>query len=100
MDEIEEKISRILRYMGIPYDEVRPEASFVNDFEFNEFQFNCLVYYILNYYDIQVAECDYPKLSTIGNTIEFIRNEKMYLDYPVSPAKTGRGYKKAICYLP
>lgn len=79
MDQIEEKISRILKYMGIPAEEVKPEASFVKDFEFNEFQFNCLVYYIINYFDIPVKEWDYPELSTIGNTINFIRSKKVFL---------------------
>jgi len=75
MDQIEEKFSRILKYMGIPNKEVRPEISFIKDFEFNDFQFNCLVYYIINYFDILVLESDYPKFNTIGNTINFIRTK-------------------------
>ena len=49
MNQIEEKVTRILRYMGIPKEVLKPDASFVNDFEFNDFQFNCLDYYIINY---------------------------------------------------
>jgi len=76
MDQVEEKISRILKYMGIPSEEVRLDASFVKDFDFNEFQFNCLVYYIINYFDIPVSECEYPQLATIGTTKNFIRSKK------------------------
>jgi len=76
MDQIEERFSRIMKYMGIPNEEVRPDASFVKDFEFNEFQFNCLVYYIINYFDITVRECDYPQLTTIYSTKHFIRSKK------------------------
>ena len=79
MNQIEEKITRILSYMGIPKEAVKPDASFVNDFEFNDFQFNCLVYYIINYFDIQVRECDYPQLTTIGSTINFIKSKKRIL---------------------
>jgi hypothetical protein len=43
MNQIEEKFSRIFKYMGIPKEQFRLDASFVKDFEFNEFQFNCLV---------------------------------------------------------
>ena len=75
MDQIEEKFSRIFRYMGIPKAEARKEASFVKDFEFNEFQFNCLVVYLKNYFKINISKCDYAKLTTIGNTITFVRNK-------------------------
>ena len=75
MDQIEEKFSRIFRYMGIPKAEARKEASFVKDFEFNEFQFNCLVVYLKNYFKINISQRDYTKLTTIGNTITFVRNK-------------------------
>jgi acyl carrier protein len=84
MDQIEENISKILRYMGIPNEEVRPNASFVKDFEFNDFQFNCLVYYIINYFDIPVRECDYPQLTTIGSIINFIRRKKEFYSHSLT----------------
>jgi acyl carrier protein len=98
MDQIEEKISRILKYMGIPDEEVRLDASFVKDFEFNDFQFNCLVYYINNYFDISVSECDYPQLTTIGSTINFIRSKKGIYSRSLSSVKAKKGSKKAISY--
>lgn len=75
MDVVEEKFSRIFRYLGIPRAEVRKEASFVTDFEFNEFQFNCLVIYINNYFQLHISECEYAKLTTIGETINFVRDK-------------------------
>ena len=75
MDKIEEKFSRIFRYMGIPKAEARKEASFVKDFEFNDFQFNCLVVYLKSYFKINVSKRDYTKLTTIGNTITFVRDK-------------------------
>ena len=98
MDQIEEKISRILKYMGIPIEEVRPEASFVKDFEFNDFQFNCLVYYITNYFEIIVRKFDYPQLTTIGSTVNFIRSKKGLYSRPLSSAKAKKVSNKAISY--
>jgi len=98
MDQLEEKISRILKYMGIPDEEVRLDASFVKDFEFNDFQFNCLVYYITNYFDISVREYDYPQLTTIGSTINFIRSKKRFYSRSLSSVKAKKGSKKAISY--
>ena len=78
MDQIEEKFSRIFKYMGIPKAQFRLDASFIKDFEFNEFQFNCLVFYIKNYFDLNIDESDYSKLNTIGNTMNFIRTKKNF----------------------
>ena len=94
MEQIEEKILRILKYMGIPKEQVRPEASFVNDFEFNEFQFNCLIYYICNYFDIPVRECDYREINTIGNTMNFIRRKLTFSECPVNPVRVRKIYEK------
>lgn len=98
MEQIEEKFSRILKYMGIPDQEIRPDASFVSDFEFNEFQFNCLVYYISNYFDITVNESDYTQLTTIGSTKNFIRNKKGLYRRSLSSVNLKKGSKKAISY--
>ena len=98
MDQIEEKLSRILKYMGIPGEEVRPDASFVKDFEFNDFQFNCLVYYINNYFDIQVGDNDYKQLTTIGSTINFIRSMKGNYNRTFSSTNAKKASKKAISY--
>jgi len=98
MDQTEEKISRILKYMGIPDEQVRSEASFLKDFEFNDFQFNCLVYYITNYFDIIVRKFDYPQLTTIGSTINFIQSKKGLYSRPLSSAKAKKVSNKAISY--
>jgi hypothetical protein len=76
MDHIEEKFSRIFKYMGIPKEQFRLDASFVQDFEFNEFQFDCLVLYIKNYFELNITKSDYTKLNTIGSTLNFIRSMK------------------------
>ena len=76
MDHIEEKFSRIFKYMGIPKEQFRLDASFVQDFEFNEFQFDCLVLYIKNYFELNITKSDYTKLNTIGNTMTFVRSMK------------------------
>ena len=76
MDQIEEKFSRIFKYMGIQKEQFRLDASFIQDFEFNEFQFDCLVLSIKNYFELNITESDYTKLNTIGNTMTFVRSLK------------------------
>ena len=76
MNHIEEKFSRIFKYMGIQKEQFRLDASFIQDFEFNEFQFDCLVLYIKNYFELNITESDYTKLNTIGSTMTFVRYMK------------------------
>ena len=75
MHIIEYKFSLIFKYMGLPQEQIRPEASFVADFDFEDFQFNCLVFYIGSYFKINIKESDYPELDTIGNAIDFVKRK-------------------------
>jgi len=75
MKMIEEKFSLIFKYMGIPKEQIRMEASFANDFDFEEFQFTCLVFYIGSYFKINIRETDYAELNTIGNAMNFVKRK-------------------------
>lgn len=61
--------------MGIPEEQIRMEASFVVDFDFEDFQFNCLVFYIGSYFNINVKEREYTELNTIGNALDFVKRK-------------------------
>jgi len=75
MHIIEYKFSQIFKYMGFPKEKIRPEASFIADFDFEDFQFNCLVFYIGSYFKINIKESDYPELNTIGNAMNFVKRK-------------------------
>jgi acyl carrier protein len=75
MHIIEYKFSQIFKYMGFPEEKIRPEASFVADFDFEEFQFNCLVFYIGSYFKINIREGDYAELNTIGSAMNFVKRK-------------------------
>lgn len=75
MHIIEYKFLQIFRYMGLPDQEIRQDASFRKDFDFEEFQFNCLVFYIGSYFKINIVESEYPELETIGSTMNFVKKK-------------------------
>jgi len=75
MHIVEYKFSQIFKYMGFPEEKIRPEASFVVDFDFEEFQFNCLVFYIGSYFKINIREGDYAELNTIGSAMNFVKRK-------------------------
>ena len=61
--------------MGIPKEQIRKEASFIKDFDFEDFQFTCLAFYIGIYFKINIRERDYAELNTIGNTMDFVKRK-------------------------
>jgi acyl carrier protein len=75
MHQIEENFLKILKYMGIPKEQIRKEASFIKDFDFEDFQFTCLAFYIGIYFKINIRERDYAELNTIGNTMDFVKRK-------------------------
>jgi len=75
MHIVDYKFSQIFKYMGLPLEQIRPEASFANDFDFEEFQFSCLAFYIGTYFKINIRESDYVELNTIGSTITFVKQK-------------------------
>ena len=72
---IEEKFAQIFRYMGLPKDKIRSEASFEKDFDFGEFQFTCLAFYIGIYFKINIREQDYSYINTIGEAMDFVKRK-------------------------
>jgi len=73
MNIVDYKFSQIFKYMGLPKQDIRMDASFVKDFDFEEFQFTCLAFYIGVYFKINIREKDYAELITIGSTINFVK---------------------------
>jgi acyl carrier protein len=59
--------------MGIPKEQVKLEASFVRNFDFEEFKFSCLLFYIGSFFKINIVESDYAELVTIGSTMNFVK---------------------------
>lgn len=75
MHIIEYKFLQILKYMGIPKEQIRMEASFQHDFDFEEFQFNCLLFYIRSYFKLNIIEIEYVELNTIGRAMNFVKRK-------------------------
>lgn len=75
MQSVEESFLQIFRYMGIPKNEIRMDASFTKDFHFNEAQFTCLIFYIGLYFKINVREKDYNEFNTVSGAIEFVKRK-------------------------
>ncbi len=75
MDNIEEEFSQILNYLSISNEQIRMDASFVDDFDFEESQFDCLAFYIETYFKIKIKKEEYTELHTIGSAMDFVKRK-------------------------
>lgn len=75
MRTVEEEFTQILNFMGIPNDQIRNDASFAKDYDFDESQFICLALYIGIFFKINLKYSDYEKLNTVGNAIDFVKRK-------------------------
>lgn len=75
LTEIEEIFFQIFKYMGIPKEQIKMDASFEKDFDFGDFQFTCLAFYIGVYFKINVREEDYTRINTVRDAIDFVRKK-------------------------
>jgi len=75
MQSIEEEFTQILNFMGIPNDQIRNEASFSKDFDFDESQFICLVLYLGIFFRISVKESEYAEIDTVGGAINLVKKK-------------------------
>ena len=75
MRSIEEEFTQILNFMGISNSQIRNEASFSKDFDFDESQFICLVLYLGIFFRINVKESEYAEIDTVGGAVNFVKKK-------------------------
>ncbi len=75
MKTVEEEFTQILNFMGIPNHQIRNEASFAKDYDFDETQFISLALYIGIFFKINLKDTDYDQLNTVGNAIDFVKRK-------------------------
>ncbi len=75
MDNIEEVFSQILSHLSISKEQIRMNASFAHDFDFEKSQFDCLAFYIETYFKIKIKKEEYTELHTIGSAMDFVKRK-------------------------
>ena len=76
MASIEDKVkSIIVEQLGISEDEVRPEASFIDDLGADSLDIVELVMAMEEEFDVEIPDEDAEKLQTIGSAIQYLREK-------------------------
>jgi acyl carrier protein len=72
---IEERVTQIIcDQLGVPKEKVTPETSFVNDLGADSLDTVELVMEMEEEFDLNIADEDAEKITTVGDAIEYIKN--------------------------
>jgi acyl carrier protein len=77
MSEFEAKVVKIIvEQLGVSQDEVKPEASFVEDLGADSLDLTELIMAMEEEFDIEIADDDAQKILKVKDAIAYIENKK------------------------
>ncbi|MDR2055577.1 MAG: acyl carrier protein [Desulfovibrio sp.] len=77
MSELEAKVVKIIvEQLGVSQDEVKPEASFVEDLGADSLDLTELIMAMEEEFDIEIADDDAQKILKVKDAVAYIENKK------------------------
>lgn len=77
MSEVADKVNKIIiDQLGVSEDEVKPEASFVEDLGADSLDLTELIMAMEEEFDIEIADDDAQKILKVQDAIDYINNHK------------------------
>ncbi len=77
MSEISEKVTKIIvDQLGVSADEVKPEASFIEDLGADSLDLTELIMAMEEEFDIEIADDDAQKMQKVQDAISYIEEKK------------------------
>lgn len=77
MSEVADKVNKIIiEQLGVNPDEVKPEASFVDDLGADSLDLTELIMAMEEEFDIEIADDDAQKILKVQDAIDYIENHK------------------------
>lgn len=77
MSDVADKVTKIIvEQLGVNADEVKPEASFVEDLGADSLDLTELIMAMEEEFDIEIADDDAQKILKVQDAIDYINNNK------------------------
>ncbi|HZL12170.1 MAG TPA: acyl carrier protein [Prolixibacteraceae bacterium] len=64
---------KVLRKTGVHRDQIKPDASFNDDLNFDQVDWALFVFYLEGFFEIHLEDQEINKLSHVNNTMEMVR---------------------------
>lgn len=77
MSEVADKVKKIIvEQLGVSPEEVKPEASFVDDLSADSLDLTELIMAMEEEFDIEIADDDAQKIQKVQDAIDYIENRQ------------------------
>lgn len=73
---IERTLYRVLRKTGVDREQIKLDASFDNDLNFDQLDWTLFIYYLEGFFKIHLEEREIGQLSLVNDTVKILKAHK------------------------
>jgi len=77
---IRRKLYRVLRKTGVDKEYIQPNASYIDDFNFDKIDWTIFTYYLEGIFNISVKDEELDKLCSVNDTLRYLKTELVFLN--------------------
>ena len=76
---IRRKLYRVLRKTGIKKEYIKPNASFIDDLNFDKIDWTIFTYFLEGIFNISVKDEELHSFNNVNDTLHYLKTELSYL---------------------
>ncbi len=76
---IRRKLYRVLRKTGVNKENIKLNASFINDYDFDKIDWTIFTYFLEGIFNISVSDDKIRSFSSVNDTLRYLKTELSYL---------------------
>jgi acyl carrier protein len=74
---MERTLYKVLRKTGVPRDQIKPDASFIEDLNFDQLDWTLFVYYLEDYFKIQLEDFDINEFTLVNDIFKVVKRKNL-----------------------
>ena len=77
---IRRRLYRVLRKTGVDKDNIQPDASYIDDFNFDKIDWTIFTFYLEGIFNISVKDEELNKQGSVNDTLHYLKTELVFLN--------------------
>jgi len=77
---IRRKLYRVLRKTGVDKENIQPDASYTDDFNFDKIDWTIFTFFLEGIFNISVKDEELNKLGSVNDTLHYLKSELVFLN--------------------
>ena len=76
---IRRRLYRVLRKTGVNKDSIQPDASFIDDLNFDKIDWTIFIYFMEGIFNISVKDEELSKFGSVNDALHYLKTELAFL---------------------